>query len=210
MPKPAAAVRALDSVPIYVLGAGGHAAVVLDTLRAMGRVCAGTAEIGDEAALLAKAPDSLVLANGLGGVGDTAPRRLVFERFKARGFRFMTLVHPGAIVAPSAVLDEGAQIMAGAVVQPEARIGANTIINTRAVVDHHCTVGAHCHIASGATLASAVAVGEGAHVGAGATVIQRIKIGAGALIGAGAAVVRDVPSGAVAMGVPARIRKPQR
>jgi UDP-perosamine 4-acetyltransferase len=202
--------RALDSLPIYVLGAGGHAAVVLDTLRAMGCACAGTAEIGDEAALLAKPPDSLMLANGLGGVGDTRPRRQVFERFKARGFRFMTLVHPGAIVAPSAVLGEGAQVMAGAVVQPEAAVGANTIVNTRAVVDHHCTVGAHCHIASGATLASAVAVGDGAHVGAGATVIQLIKIGSGALIGAGAAVVRDVPPDAVAMGVPARIRKPRR
>ena len=210
MPKQAAAMRALDSVPIYVLGAGGHAAVVLDTLRAMGCACAGTAEIGDEAALLAKPADSLVLANGLGGVGDTGPRRRVFERFKARGFRFMTLVHPGAIVAPSAVLGEGAQVMAGAVVQPEARIGANAIVNTRAVVDHHCAVGAHCHIASGATLASAVTVGEGAHVGAGATVIQGIAIGAGALIGAGAAVVRDVPPGAVAMGVPATVRKARR
>jgi sugar O-acyltransferase (sialic acid O-acetyltransferase NeuD family) len=210
MPKQAAAMRALDSVPIYVLGAGGHAAVVMDTLRAMGCVCAGIAEIGDEAALLAKPADSLVLANGVGGVGDTEPRRRVFERFKARGFRFMTLVHPGAIVAPSAVLDEGAQVMAGAVVQPEARIGANTIVNTRAVVDHHCAVGAHCHVASGATLASAVTVGEGAHVGAGATVIQLVKIGAGALIGAGAAVVRDVPAGAVAMGVPATLRKARR
>lgn len=219
MAEPAAPGRALDGAAIYVLGAGGHAKVVVDAIRAMGLGVAGLSdrapgiaqvkfpdvEIVDDEALLGRAAELLMMANGVGGAGDTAPRRRLFEKFKSRGFRFLTVVHPSAIVAPDVVLGEGVQIMAGAVVQPGARIGANTIVNTRAVVDHDCDVGAHCHIASGAVLASTVTVGEGAHIGAGATVIQLVRIGAGALVGAGAAVIRDVPSGARALGVPAKI-----
>lgn len=187
-----------------MLGAGGHAKVLLDALALCGVAVAGVVDAADDNALLQRRAESIALVNGVGGVGDTAPRRQVFEKFKQRGFRFLTVRHPAAVVAGDALLGEGVQIMAGAVVQPGASIGANTIVNTRAVVDHDCRVGAHCHIATGATLASTVTVGDGAHIGAGATVIQLVKIGAGALIGAGAAVIRDVPSGARALGVPAQ------
>lgn len=189
---------------IYVLGAGGHAKVLIDALKLCGIQIAGVAEPGDDEALLDKRTDSILLVNGVGGVGDTVPRRRVYEKFKQRGFRFATVRHPAAIVADDVELGEGVQIMAGAVVQPGARIGDNTIVNTRAVVDHDCDIGNHCHIAPGATLSGMVTLGEGAHIGAGATVIQSVKIGAGAVIGAGAAVVRDVPAGVRAVGVPAK------
>jgi sugar O-acyltransferase (sialic acid O-acetyltransferase NeuD family) len=202
--------------PIIVLGAGGHARVVIDALRAVGATILGVVApptatriqgvdlLGDDDVIDRFATDRVSLANGLGSVERPVQRRAIYERFKARGYQFATIRHPFSSVAADASLGEGAQIMAGAVVQSGAAIGANVIVNTRASIDHDCKIGDHCHIAPGVTVSGSVLVGTGVHVGTGATIIQGIQIGDGATVGAGAVVVRDVRTNAHVLGVPAR------
>lgn len=52
-------------------------------------------------------------------------------------------------------------------------------------------------------------IGDEVDIGAGAAILGAVKIGRGAKIGANAVVLKDIPSGAIAVGVPARIVKPQ-
>lgn len=209
----------MNGKPVAVLGAGGHALVVIDALRAMGTTVAGlvapeaaqcgasrhgVAVLGTDAYLEKLQPEDLLLASGVGSVSSTERRALVYEKWCQRGFVFAPIVHPSAHVSPAAELGSGAQVMAGAVVQAGSRVGDNVLINTRACVDHECTLRDHVHVASGAVLCGAVTVRARAHVGAGAVIIQGITIGEHAVVGAGAVVVRDVPDGARAIGVPAR------
>jgi len=208
--------------PVIVLGGGGHARVLIDALRSRAVSILGIVEadprrhgqmlldipiIGGDNMVLEMATDSLRLVNGIGSVGVSAARRRLYEEFRARGYRFATVVHISAIVAPDVVLAEGAQIMAGSVVQTGCHIGENAIINTRAAVDHDCEIGNHVHVSPGATLCGNVVVGEGSHIGAGATVIQGIQIGRNSLVAAGAVVIHDVPDGVTVAGVPARVIK---
>ncbi len=201
-----------------ILGSGGHAKVLLDALRTLNlpvTACTDTnpQRVGDtllgipiqsEADLETMfPPESTLLVNGVGGVGDMSPRRSVYNRFRAMGYDFATIVHPHASVADDAALGQGVQVLAGAVVVTGARIDENTIINTRASVDHDCAIGAHCHIAPGVTLSGGVSVGNASLVGTGASVIQGISLGSQCIVGAGAAVIRNVPDGATAVGVPA-------
>jgi acetyltransferase-like isoleucine patch superfamily enzyme len=44
-------------------------------------------------------------------------------------------------------------------------------------------------------------------IGANATILPGVRIGTGAVVGAGAVVTNDLPAGAVALGVPARVRR---
>lgn len=205
--------------PVIVIGGGGHAKVLIDTLLLSNSIVLGYVApadqrektvlgvkwIGDDESLLTEhAPESVQLVNGIGSVGVGTLRKKVYDRFKAAGFTFATVIHPSAILSPSAKLAEGVQVLAGVVVQAESSIGANTILNTRSSIDHDCVIGAHVHIAPGTVLSGGVAIGDGAHLGTGAVVIQGQTIGEGAVVGAGAVVVRNVPSSSKVMGVPAR------
>ena len=205
---------------VIVLGAGGHARVLIDALLLLGwdvlgvtvpagRSSAsellGVSVIGDDRQINRYSRQDVRLVNGIGSVGDVATRRRLFEAWQARGYQFATVVHPSVIVARDVTLDEGVQVMAGAVIQTGCRVGANAIINTASSIDHDCRIGAHCHIAPGVTLSGNVEVGERTHLGAGAVVIQGVKIGADALVAAGAVVTRDVAAGQRVQGVPARV-----
>lgn len=209
------------SARLVILGAGGHARVLAEAVRAVGGFkllgftdadaarhgseIDGLRVLGDDDWLRREhRPDGVLLVNGLGSVGDTGARRRLFERFRADGYRFAGVIHPQALLAPGLALGEGVQIMRGAVIQRGVRLDDNVLVNTAATVDHDCRIGAHAHLASGCVLSGDVEVGAGAHVGTGATVIQGMRIGDGALVAAGAVVVRPVVAGARVMGVPAK------
>lgn len=209
----------MTDLPAIILGAGGHAKVVIDALKASGGTILGLTDIdqkthgksilgvpvmGADDKVLEHKPDDVALINGVGSIRVSGHRKEIFERFLKAGFAFPIVIHPSAIIGEDVEISEGSQVMAGAVIQPACRIGANCIINTRASIDHDCVIGAHSHIAPGAVLGGSVTVGEGVHIGAGATVIQNIEIGAGALVAAGAVVTRNVADGVRVAGVPAR------
>jgi UDP-perosamine 4-acetyltransferase len=209
--------------PLIVLGAGGHAKVLIDALRLRGCEILGIADadagrhgtrhagcrvVGDDAAVLMHDPAEIRLVNGVGSTGRPQARRRIFDEFKQRGYVFQTVTHPSAVIAADAVLEEGAQVMAGAIIQPGVRIGMNAIVNTAACVDHDCAVGAHVHLAPGVILSGGVRIGDGTHIGTGACVIQGVTIGEECVIGAGAVVLADIPAGMRAAGVPARRMEP--
>jgi len=202
--------------PLILVGSGGHARILLSTLLLLGGRVLGFVDPdktrtellgvpylgGDDA--LSDDPGQVVLVNGLGSVASIENRLRVYESFRRRGYRFASVIHPGAIVAPEAELADGVQIMAGAIVQTGCVVEENCIINTGARVDHDCVIHAHAHVAPGAVLCGNVHVGSRSHVGAGATVIQAVHIGSDAIVGAGAVVLSDVPECCTVVGIPAR------
>ena len=207
------------SGPLLILGSGGHAKVLVDALLLGSRPIAGLVDaacerigstllgltvLGDDSIVSRYSHSEIQLVNGVGSIRSNLLRRQIFERFTAAGYAFAQVLHPSCLVADSALLGEGVQVMAGAIIQAGSQVGKNTIINTGAIVDHDCHVGAHAHLAPGVTLSGGVRVGDGAHIGTGAIVIQGVRIGEGSLVGAGAVVVRDVPPESTVMGVPAR------
>jgi UDP-perosamine 4-acetyltransferase len=193
---------------LLIIGAGGHAKVVIAALRSAGaapdacldsnralwggRIEGVRIEGGDE--LLARYPaGSTALALGMGIPRLGGGRRALFESLRARGYAFPPVRADSALVAVSAALGAGAQVLTRAVVHPGAAVGEGAIVNTCAVVEHDAAVGAHAHVAPGALVLGGATVGAGAFVGAGAIVLPGIKIGRDALIAAGAVARADVP-----------------
>jgi len=200
------------SKPIILLGAGGHAKVLLDALscsadEVLGYVSPdasssvlGIDYLGNDESILRYAAEEVRLVIA---VGDIGLRQRLFDAFKARGYSFAPVIHPSAIISKDSVLGEGVQVMAGAVIQAGVRVQADVIINTRASIDHDCHIDAHSHMAVGAILAGDIGVGKRVLIGAGSTVIQGVHVGDDSVVGAGAVVIRDVPAGRTVVGVPA-------
>jgi sugar O-acyltransferase (sialic acid O-acetyltransferase NeuD family) len=198
-------------VSVVVVGAGGHAKVIVGLCHAAGiavrcLVDANPAKHGTAVLGVVVQPQSALSADDdvVIGVGDNRARARLAASLA--GHRFVSLVHPRAFVDPSSTLAPGAVVFAGAVVQPDVVVGAHAIINTGATVDHDCRIGAFVHIAPGVHLCGGVVVDEGGFCGVASAVIPGKRVGRYATVGAGGVVVADVADGVTVVGVPARLR----
>jgi sugar O-acyltransferase (sialic acid O-acetyltransferase NeuD family) len=193
---------------LLVIGAGGHAKVVIDAARCARIEVAGVIgePLGRHDLLgvpIAETPDGIDADGFIVAVGDNAARRELFERFSESGLMPVAVVHPSAIIADGVEIGGGTLVAAGVVVNIDTSVGANAILNTSCTVDHDCVVGDHAHVGPMTGLCGGVSVGEGALIGAGCSIIPLRSVGSWSVVGAGAAVVADVPAGECYAGVPA-------
>lgn len=200
---------------VIVIGAGGHAKVVISTLIASGYRVSKIVDddpdkwgksifdikIAGPLSMLDDSSSEPVLA----AIGNNRTRKDVATRFNH--LRWVTVVHPSAYVHPTVRIGGGTVVFAKAVVQPDTLIGKHCIINTGATIDHDCRIGDYVHISPGVNLAGDVHLEEGVFCGIGSKIINGMTIGKWATVGAGGVVIHDLPGGSVSVGVPARVIK---
>lgn len=202
---------------VVIVGGGGHAKVVIESLRASGQTVAaivdadttprdvlGVPVVGDDAALADLRGQGL--SRLFVALGSNRLRQTLGGQARALGFSLVNAIHPSAVISPSAWIGEGVAIMAGVAINADSRVGDLAIVNTGAVVDHDCDLGEACHVGPASALAGGVRVGARAFLGVGARAIPGVRIGADTILGAGAVVVRDLPDAVLAVGVPAQIK----
>lgn len=197
---------------VWIVGASGHAKVVISTLRAagfdprglydddpgkVGLSILGVPVLGNVDQLGRKIPGPL--AHGIGG---NAIRAQLLHRLPEA--EWLTAVHPAAWVHPEVRLGSGTMVFAGVIIQPDAQVGSHVILNTCCSVDHDCVIGDFAHVAPGGRLAGGVGLGQGAFMGLGSCAIPGVSIGDWTTIGAGAVVVRDLAPNVTAVGAPAK------
>ena len=208
-----------DPTAIIIYGGGGHGKMIIDFLRTLGsyRIAGivddgipaietggnhvevmGVPVLGGSKALAdIYQKGTRLAANAVGGIGNIRIRVKVFERLAEAGFDCPALIHPKALVEPSAQVSAGAQVFPLAYVGSEARIGYGVIVNTNAIVSHDCRIGNYTNLSPGALIAGEVTIGDEALVGMGVTINLGVKIGKRARIGNGATVKADVPEGGI-------------
>lgn len=197
---------------VLVYGAGGHGRVVGDAVLASGRSLAGFIDDAPKGpvwgrsvttfgALADRDVDAFEVALG---IGDNFVRERVYRSLRERGIRVASVVHPSAIVASTATIDEGTVVLARVVVNADARVGVGVVLNTGSIVEHDAKLGDFCFLGPGVALGGTVRVGQRSLLGVGACVKPNLALGDDVVVGAGGAVVRDVPSKTSVVGVPAR------
>ncbi len=198
---------------LIIIGAGGHAKVVVSTVLEAGMVIEGIYDDDPnkwDMRILdvpIKGPLSQIsklnIVDATIAIGDNVTRRMIAERF--RHLRWVTVIHPKAYVHSSVNIGQGTVVFAKAVIQPDSVIGEHCIINTGAIVDHDCRVGNYGHLAPGVNLAGEVNLGTGVFCGIGTKIISGITIGNWTTTGAGSVVVDNLPEHSLAYGVPAKV-----
>ena len=195
---------------LYIFGAGGHGVVIAELAAALGHEVAGF--IDDNPTRVGARVLGWPVLGGIEaippgasvalGIGENASRREKLALAGQHGWALPVLIHPAAVISPSAELGAGTVVMALAAVNARARIGRGCILNTSCSVSHDCVLGDVVHISPGTHLAGTVTIGDNTLIGMGATILN----GANCTIGAGSVLVANLPDGVTAYGNPARIQ----
>lgn len=208
---------------IVVIGAGGHAKVVIDTIQYSEysmygltdancdtvKACMGYPVLGNDEILVELYLQNNVryAAMGIGHIGYPSIRNKAYRDACQWGFCFPCLLHPSAAIAKSSIIGEGSLCAAQVTVNPEAIIGKLCIINSSAVIEHEVIIEDGVHIAPRAVVLGGARVGSNSFVGAGSVVLQGVSIGKNCIIGAGTIVLEDIEDGSVVVGNPGRVIK---
>jgi sugar O-acyltransferase (sialic acid O-acetyltransferase NeuD family) len=205
----------VTSESILIFGAGGYGRCVADTARLAGFEVAAFVDIAARepmfgAPVLSEAEvfaSSDLPRAGVVALGDNALRERTVEAIRKQwpDFRFVTVVHPRACVADSAVIEEGGVVLAGAVINPAAVLGAHASIYTNAIVEHDAVLDAYVTLAPGAVTAGTTRIGRRSFVGLNACISHGVTVGDDVVIGAASAVIKPLAALSVAVGAPARV-----
>ena len=144
--------------------------------------------LGDPESYAIQPSDRFVVA-----VGSPSVKRALAERLTARGARFASLVHPTAVVAPTARLGEGVVLCPFATVSDAVDLGDHVMLNFYASAGHDARIGRYATLSPYATVNGFAVLGEEAFLGSHATVTAHRIVGDGARVGANVAVHADVP-----------------
>ena len=200
--------KRLMETDMILYGASGHCKVVIDICEANGFPIDF---IVDDNPLLAELLGYPVKRNtgvydsAIVTIGSCQIRKRVVESISVQ--KYMTAIHPSAIVSPRSSIGMGCVVMQGAIVQSCAEIGNHCIINTGASVGHDARLADFVHIAPHATVTGGVVIGDCSWIGAGTVIKQGVKIGRNCMIGAGSVVVDDIPDNVVAFGNKCKIMR---
>ncbi|GAA0367838.1 acetyltransferase [Bacillus horti] len=138
------------------------------------------------------------------GIGNNHVRKLLTIQLDLPLERYVSLLHPSAMLSSSVTLGRGTVVMANAVLNANASVGQHAIINSSTVVEHDCVVEDFVHLSPKVALAGGVKVEEGSHLGIGCVAIPGQQIGKWSTVGAGASVTSHIPSFCTAIGIPAK------
>jgi UDP-3-O-[3-hydroxymyristoyl] glucosamine N-acyltransferase len=184
----------MPALAFAILGAGGHAAHVIDIAIAAGacvveafddHTAPGTSVLGVKVAgpledAFAREV-ALVIA-----IGDPRVRSALAGRAERLGIALPRLVHPRASLAASAELGFASVVDAGAAVDARAVIARGAIVDACASVGHDAHVGAWVHLESGSRILPGARVADFVKVSANAVVLRGAVVPEGTVVPPGA------------------------
>jgi sugar O-acyltransferase (sialic acid O-acetyltransferase NeuD family) len=171
------------------------------TLSPIGDKFSGTLEQGLQASLDSKCPTLIAL-----GSRTAALRHQIRRVLEVHGVPLPSVVHPSAVVAPSAKISHCVTIFAGAIIGPRVLVREGTVVFNGCTIEHDSLVGENVWLAPGVTTSGFVSIGGHCFVGCGSVLSRECNVSECVLVGAGAVVVRDLPPESIAFGVPAQVR----
>jgi sugar O-acyltransferase (sialic acid O-acetyltransferase NeuD family) len=199
---------------VYIIGAGGHAKVVLAALEANNIF--PVALYDDDASKWGSSIFNIPIKGGLDdleklgsvsafiAIGKNEVRKKIVERFTS--IDWLTIIHPRASLHSSVQVGRGTLIQEGCILEPDVVIGEHCILNANSMIGHESVLENYVHNA-GAKLNGNVHICEGVLLGGNSTVHPGVTVGAWSKSAIASAIMRDVPPNSILIGNPARVMK---
>lgn len=208
---------------IIIIGASGHAKVIIDIVERQGiyniiGLIDSYKKTGDlifDYKILGSERDIPSLAkeysfnSGIIAIGDNWTRKVVYKRILEifPEFQFVNAVHPNAVIGKNVSIGYGTVIMPGAIINSDASIGHFCIINTNSSLGHDAEINDYSSLAPAVAVSGNVKIGTCTAISLGVNIIQNIRIGKHSIIGAGSLVIEHVHDYQLVYGSPAKLIK---
>lgn len=138
-------------------------------------------------------------------IGSNSVRYDIMVKINHLGGKTPTLIHPSAVISPSADIGNGVYIQANAYIWTKVKVDDFCIISPNVVIAHHSSVGKACLISTLSGVGASIKIGNKVFVGMGSTIVTGLSIiGENTIIGAGAVVLKNTDKDSVYAGVPAK------
>lgn len=162
---------------LLILGAGGFGQMIKETALALGYekvVFLDDAVKGED--VIGMCCDYVLRHSeypaAVAAFGNNKTRLFWTDKLLEEGYEVPAMVHPSAIVSPSATLEPGCFIMQRVVVNTHTRIERAALINSGAVVDHDSVVCAGAHVGLGSVVKANCTIESGRKVEAGEVIFS--------------------------------------
>lgn len=197
---------------VIIVGAGGHAAELIDYLMYMNQLSIATTAqkweveglIDDSESNYHQYQYSLPYlgtikehqvrndVNYIMGIANMKYRRIIIEQLLQKGAKFATIVHPLALVSPSAKIGMGCVISHNVSVGPKAVIGDFNLINSRCTIGHDSTIGNYNFLSPQVVTGGFAVVGNENFIGTNGVVLPAVTLGNNNTVAAGMIVDKNV------------------
>ncbi|MCC3648456.1 acetyltransferase [Cytobacillus oceanisediminis] len=202
---------------IYIVGAGTYGEVMYELAEVLGYTVKGFYDEDDQkkgktmmnSEVLCKFSEldehDIKDKQFIIAIGKNSTRNELMEKINKFGGETPTLIHPSAIISPSADIGKGVYIHANAYIWTKVKIDNYSIISPKVIIAHHSSVGRACLISTMSAVGASVIIENEVFIGMGSTIMTGVScIGENTTIGAGSVVIKDVDKNSVYAGVPAK------
>lgn len=110
------------------------------------------------------------------GFGDLSLKKKFYELFSKYGAKLENIIHPTAIISPTANIGEGNYIGCNVVISTKASLGNCNLINYNVTVGHDVIIGDDCVLNPGCRISGHDTIGSNCLIGANSFLFQGISI----------------------------------
>ena len=137
-------------------------------------------------------------------IGNIETKKRLVKKLKNKGAKFLTLIHPTAIVVNTEKIGEGVVICPFCLVSDNAQLDDFVMVNSYATCGHDVKVGKYSILSPYVALNGFVVLEDEVFLGTHATVISGKRVGYRSKISANSVVMRNVPPNKIVFGVPGK------
>jgi sugar O-acyltransferase (sialic acid O-acetyltransferase NeuD family) len=149
-------------------------------------------------------PLTTVIFLCIGNVNKNLTRKLVFEKYKSKGYEFFNYISSDTKIY-SKIKSEALIIFPQTIIQPNVQIGSNVIIRSNVNISHDCKIGDHVFISNNVCVGGNTLIYEQSFIGLGAIIKDSIVIAKRNFIDAASYVHLSTKDDQILRGNPARV-----
>jgi sugar O-acyltransferase (sialic acid O-acetyltransferase NeuD family) len=127
--------------------------------------------------------------------GKVEDRKRLFLEAKEKGYKFINVIHPSALIEDNVEIGQGNIIYALSRIGPFSVVGDNNLISAFTDIEHHNYLGSHNTFGPHCSTSGGVTIKDGCKFGAGIFVENDIVIGDDVKVASGSVIINNVPSG---------------